>query len=74
MKNFEVPNVKLPINRKDIARYERLLKKTLNEPGFDEINQTVVGPDTGLKFNDETGKLEIATGWHEDENGDIVRN
>lgn len=74
MKNFEVPNVKLPINTKDILEYEKLLTDTLNEPAFDEINQKVAGPDTGLEYDDKTGKLNIVPGWHEDADGNIVRD
>lgn len=73
MKNYEVPNVKLPINLRDLPKLEAELKAIEAEPGMDELLQRCTGPDTGLEYDDKTGKLNIVPGWHADSNGDIVK-
>lgn len=75
MKNYQTDkNMSLPVNVKNLEKMAAELKAVENEPGFQELVQRYTGPDTGLEYDDKTGKLNIVQGWHANENGDIVRD
>lgn len=75
MKNYSIDsNMKLPANVKRIPVMEADLKRVINEPAFEELLQRYTGPMVGLEYDDKTGKLSIAGGWHADEVGNIVKD
>lgn len=67
------------MNIKDFAAIEKRLvsaAKSKEREGSQlmAILKQYTGPDTGVQWNDETGKLSIAKGWHADEAGNVVRD
>lgn len=42
--------------------------------GNAEKAQWYTGPDTGIWYDEDTKEIKIASGWHADTNGDIVRD
>lgn len=78
---------KFNLNIDDFPRIEKRIaeaaKKVDADPGlsqqerddaFMSILNHYTGPGTGIVWDDETGKLSIASGWHADDNGFIVRD
>lgn len=41
---------------------------------FESVLNHYTGPDTGLVWDDVTGKVSIAPGFHANENGDVVKD
>ena len=66
--------VNLPFNSADLPLMEADLEQCENEPGFPVLLDSYTGPATGLVYDDVTKKLNVASGWHVDENGFIVKN
>jgi hypothetical protein len=82
-------NVNMKANTKDFRRIEERIAQVLREaqePGLTKeeqeerdkrFNSTLnhyTGPVTGLVWNDETGKISIAAGWHADADGNVVKD
>ena len=82
-------NVNMKANTKDFHRIEERIAQVLREaqePGLTKEEQEerdkrfkstlnhYTGPATGLAWDDETGKISIAPGFHADENGDVVKD
>lgn len=82
-------NVNMKNNVKDFHRIEERIAQVLREaqePGLSKEEQEerdkrfkstlnhYTGPATGLAWDDETGKISIAPGFHADENGDVVKD
>ena len=65
-------------NRRDIPKLEAEIKALIKAEGSDETKSVedlvseYTGPSTGLIYNTETGKLELAEGYVFDANGDVV--
>ena len=65
-------------NRRDIPKLEAEIKALIKAEGSDEtpgveaLVQEYTGPSTGLIYNTETGKLELAEGYVFDANGDVA--
>ena len=53
------------LSKEEQAEADKRFKSTLNH---------YTGPATGLAWDDETGKISIAPGFHADENGDVVKD
>lgn len=53
------------LSKEEQAEADKRFKSTLNH---------YTGPATGLMWDDETGKISIAPGFHADENGDVVKD
>ena len=82
-------NVNMKANTNDFHRIEQRIAQVLREaqePGLSKEEQEerdkrfkstlnhYTGPATGLAWDDETGKISIAPGFHADENGDVVKD
>lgn len=78
--SFRLREKDFPRIEKRIAEAAREIdaKEDLTQEQKDEAFMSVLnhytGPATGIVWNDETGKVSIASGWHADENGYIVRD
>ena len=81
-------NVNMKNNVKDFHRIEQRIAQVLREaqePGLTKEEQEerdkrfkstlnhFTGPATGLVWDDETGKISIAPGWHADADGNVVK-
>ena len=82
-------NVNMKNNVKDFRRIEERIAQVLREaqePGLSKEEQEerdkrfkstlghYTGPATGLVWDDETGKISIAPGWHADAEGNVVKD
>ena len=82
-------NVNMRNNIKDFHRIEERIAQVLREaqePGLTKEEQEerdkrfkstlnhYAGPATGLVWDDETGKISIASGWHADADGNVVKD
>lgn len=80
--------VNMKANVKDFERIEKRIEQVLREveaPGlsaeekaeaekrFQSTLGHYTGPDTGLVWDDSTGKISIAPGFHADADGNIVK-
>lgn len=79
--------VNMKINVKDFQRIEKRiaqvraeveadakLTEAEKEERFMSVLNHYTGPMTGLVWDDKTGKVSIASGFHADANGDIVKD
>lgn len=79
--------VNMKANIKDFQRIEKRIAQvkaevdtdtTMAEQEKEERFMSVLnhytGPDTGLVWDDKTGKISIASGFHADADGNIVKN
>lgn len=79
--------VNMKINTKDFPRIEKRIAQVVEEIAaddtmtaeekvakFESVLNHYTGPDTGLVWDDATGKISIAPGFHADEHGDVVRD
>ena len=64
----------LPFNEADLEFMAADLEACEGEPGFLVMLDSYTGPATGLAYDEETKKLNIAKGWHADEKGYIVKD
>lgn len=66
----------MAINVKDFEKIEKELthadRRMLDK--YETLLRKYTGPGVGLTWDVETGKLSVASDWHIDENGDVVRN
>jgi hypothetical protein len=82
-------NVNMKANTRDFRRIEQRIAQVLadtkveglskeeqaeREKRFQSTLGHYTGPVTGLVWNDETGKISIAAGWHADADGNVVRD
>lgn len=82
-------NVNMKANIKDFRRIEERIAQVLRDaeaPGlnaekraeaekrFKSTLNHYTGPATGLVWDDATGKISIAQGWHADADGNVVRD
>ena len=82
-------NVNMRNNVKDFKRIEERIAQVLREaqePGLSKEEQEerdkrfkstlnhYIGPAVGTEWDDKTGKLSIAPGWHADADGNVVRD
>lgn len=80
-------NVNIKRNVNDFDRLEKLLAQIQRELAEDtELTQAqkdkifllklnhYTGPETGLVWDDQTGKISIASGWHADADGNVVKD
>lgn len=78
--------VNMKINVKDFERIEKRIaqvkaeveadtKMTAMEKDakFESVLGHYTGPDTGLVWDDRTGKISIAPGFHADADGNVVK-
>lgn len=63
-----------PINVNQLPELERKFKEAKGTPVILELKSMYDGPDHGVDYHDETGKFTIASGWHIDITGNIVRD
>lgn len=61
------------INVNDFAKIEAKLAFEKGREGYEALRDTYEGPDTGVDYDEETGKLSIAAGWTTDKHGNVVR-
>lgn len=61
------------INVKEIEKMEAELAEAKGTERYEALRDKYEGPDVGLDYDENTGKIHIAEGWTTDENGDIVR-
>ena len=79
--------VNMKINTKDFERIEKRIaqvraeveadtKMTAQEKDakFESVLGHYTGPDTGLVWDDSTGKISIAPGFHADADGNVVKD
>ena len=79
--------VNMKANVNDFERIEKRLAQIQRELAEDaELTQAqkgkifmlklghYTGPATGLVWDDETGKISIAPGWHADADGNVVKD
>lgn len=79
--------VNMKANIHDFQRIEKRLAQIQRELAEDaELTQAqkdkifllklnhYTGPDTGLVWDDQTGKISIASGWHADADGNVVKD
>lgn len=82
-------NVNIKRNVNDFGRLEKRLAQVLQEveaPGLSAEEKAeaekrfrstlghYTGPDTGLMWDDHTGKVSIAPGFHADADGNVVKD
>lgn len=82
-------NVNMKANTKDFHRIEERIAQVLAdanatydtpeekaeaEKRFKSTLNHYTGPATGLVWDDETGKISIASGWHADADGNVVKD
>lgn len=82
-------NVNIKRNVNDFDRLEKRIAQVLQEveaPGLSAEEKAeaekrfrstlghYTGPDTGLMWDDSTGKISIASGWHADADGNVVKD
>jgi len=82
-------NVNMKANTNDFHRIEERIAQVLadtkveglskeeqaeREKRFQSTLGHYTGPATGLVWDDETGKISIAPGWHADADGFVVRD
>lgn len=79
--------VNMKANIKDFARIEKRIAQVKaevdtdakmteaeKEERFMSVLNHYTGPDTGLVWDDKTGKISIASGFHADADGNVVKN
>lgn len=79
--------VNMKANVNDFARIEKRLAQAQaeidsnkdmtaeeKEAAFESILNHYTGPDTGLVWDDKTNKISIASGFHADSNGNVVKD
>lgn len=67
------------MNTRDFAAIEERLSMAAKSREYEgsqfmSILKQCTGPDTGVQWDDVTGKLSIAPGWHADPDGNVVRD
>ena len=67
------------MNTKNFAEIEKRLATAAKSREYEgslfmSILKQYTGPDKGVQWDDVTGKLSIATGWHADPDGNVVRD
>lgn len=67
------------INIKEFAAIEQRLATAANSKDCEgsqymSILNQYTGPDRGVEWDEEAGKLSIVSGWHADANGNVVRD
>ena len=78
--------VNMKINIRDFYRIEKRIAQALAEleadaeltreekdEKFESVLNHYTGPDTGLVWDDATGKVSVAPGFHADAEGNIVK-
>lgn len=79
--------VNMKANVKDFERIEKRIAQVLREveadtqmtakekdAKFESVLGHYAGPDTGLVWDDSTGKISIAPGFHADADGNVVKD
>ena len=79
--------VNMKINVKDFERIEKRIAQVKAEveadtrmseqekdAKFESVLGHYTGPDTGLVWDDSTGKISIAPGYHADTDGNVVKD
>jgi hypothetical protein len=79
--------VNMEINVKDFERIEKRIAQVRAEveagnqmtakekdAKFESVLGHYTGPDTGLVWDDSTGKISIAPGFHADADGNVVKD
>lgn len=78
--------VNMKINTKDFPRIEKRIAQVIADVDADtpteeeaaaRIESVIghyTGPDTGLVWDDSTGKISIAPGFHADADGNVVKD
>ena len=79
-------NVNMKANIKDFYRIEKRIAQAQAELAadaditqeekdakFESVLNHYTGPDTGLVWDDKTGKISVAPGFHADAEGNIVK-
>lgn len=79
--------VNMKANVNDFARIEKRLAQARaeidsnaeltaeeKEAAFESILNHYTGPDTGLVWDDKTNKISIASGFHADSEGNVVKD
>ena len=63
------------LNTKDFPKYEQEINgvKSMGAELHHALSK-YTGPDVGTEWDDKTGKLSIAPGWHADADGNVVRD
>lgn len=82
-------NVNMKANVRDFRRIEERIAQVLADTKVDGLSKEELaerekrfqstlghytGPVTGLVWDDDTGKISIAAGWHADADGNVVRD
>lgn len=67
------------MNVNEFAAIEKRLSVAAKSREYDgsqfmSILKQYTGPDKGVQWDDKTEKLSIASGWHADANGNVVRD
>lgn len=67
------------MNTKNFAEIEKRLSMAAKSREYEgsqfmSILKQYTGPDKGVQWDDVTGKLSIAPGWHADPDGNVVRD
>ena len=72
--NYPLPNEPWkPVNIAEIPDLEAKIAAAKGTPEYDTLKSQYDGPDHGIDYHDDTGKFVIASGWHVDASGNIVR-
>lgn len=65
----------MALNIKDFPKYEEEFAAAGKDAAkIQRAVEKYTGPDLGTEYDDETGKLSIVPGWHEDADGFVVRD
>ena len=65
----------MALNIKDFPKYEAEFRAAGKDAAkIQRAVEKYTGPDVGTEYDDETGKLSIAPGWHADADGFVVRD
>ncbi len=67
------------MNTKNFAEIEKRLAVAAKSKEYEgsqymSVLNQYTGPDKGVEWDEEAGKLSIVSGWHADADGNVVRD
>ena len=73
VKDFERIGKRIAQVRAEVEADTKMTTKEKNAK-FESVLGHYTGPDTGLVWDDSTGKISIAPGYHADADGNVVKD
>lgn len=73
VKDFERIEKRITQVRAEVEAYTQMTAQE-KDAKFESVLGHYTGPDTGLVWDDRTGKISIAPGFHADADGNVVKD